>query len=68
MLGMIGSIAFIGCQKEYPNPNAATEESVLNNVDGLLGLCNGVKREYAVGGTSVLYNTIAANGLTTKQL
>lgn len=56
------------CQKEYINPNAATKESVILNVDGLLGLCVGVRQQFAVGPTSPLYNSISANGLTTKEL
>jgi hypothetical protein len=35
------------CEKEYLNPNAATSEDVLRNVDGLLGMVVGLKRTYA---------------------
>jgi starch-binding outer membrane protein, SusD/RagB family len=69
LLLFIPALVFMGgCRKELLNPNAATGESVLNNVDGLLGLVVGIKKEYAVGATGAYYNMIAANGLTTKEL
>lgn len=56
------------CEKEYLNPNAATSEDVLRNVDGLLGMVVGLKRSYAVGATGPLYNMVSANGLSTREL
>jgi len=63
LLFLLGS-----CEREYVNPNAATKEAVLSNVDGLLGLVVGIKREYSVGATGALYNLVSANGLTTREL
>lgn len=63
LLFLLGS-----CEKEYPNPNAATKEDVINSVDGLLGLAVGTRQQFSVGGTSALYNVVSANGLTTKEL
>jgi hypothetical protein len=57
-----------GCEKEFENPNAATSEDVLNNVDGLLGMVVGLRRSYSVGATGALYSVISANGLTTREL
>ncbi|MFN7116906.1 MAG: RagB/SusD family nutrient uptake outer membrane protein [Saprospiraceae bacterium] len=61
-------VLLASCEKEYINPNAATKESVIKNVDGLLGLIVGIKREYSVGATGALYNIVSANGLTTREL
>lgn len=69
IIAMLPLVVLLGsCEKEYINPNAATKESVIKSVDGLLGLVVGVKREYSVGATGALYNTISANGLTTREL
>lgn len=56
------------CEREYANPNAATSGDVLTSVDGLLGMIVGIKRSYSVGATSALYNMVAANGLSTREL
>lgn len=57
-----------GCDTEFTNPNAATGNQVLSSADGLLGMVVGAKREFSVGGTSCLYNSVLASGLTTKEL
>ncbi len=56
------------CTKEYINPNAATKAEVLKSPDGLMGLAVGIRREWAVGATSGLYNAIICNSLATKEL
>src|SRR4028118_416944 len=57
------------CREEYLNPSSATEGQVVNSSDGLITLCNGLQQRYSTGGLlSVLYNRVAAGGLTTKEL
>ena len=56
------------CTKEYINPNAATKTEVLSSADGLMGLAVGIRREWSVGATSALFNTVVCNGLATKEL
>jgi hypothetical protein len=56
------------CREEYLNPSSATEQQVVNSSDGLITLCNGLQQRYSTGGLlSVLYNRVAAGGLTTKE-
>ncbi len=56
------------CKKELLNPNAATDEQILKSTDGLLGMVNGMKFSYSVGGASGLYAGVSANGLSTNEL
>ena len=56
------------CREEYLNPSSATEQQVVNSSDGLIALCNGLQQRYSTGGLlSVLYNRVAAGGLTTRE-
>ena len=57
-----------GCKKEFINPNAADGGEVIKSAEGLTALIVGLKKEFSVGATSALYNTVSANGLTTKEL
>ncbi len=62
-------LLFASCKKEeLVNPNAATDQQILKSTDGLLGMVNGMKYRYSVGGASPLYAGISANGLTTHEL
>ncbi|ALW85614.1 hypothetical protein AUC43_11230 [Hymenobacter sedentarius] len=62
-------LALGGCNKEYQNPSTASQGQVVASSDGLITLCNGLQYRYAAGGfLSVLYNTVAAGGLTTREL
>ena len=58
----------MGCSKDIPNPNAATDQQILNSTDGLLGMINGMKYRYTIGGGGGLYAGISANGLSTFEL
>ncbi len=56
------------CREEYLNPSSATEQQVVTSSDGLIALCNGLQQRYSTGGLlSVLYNRVAAGGLTTRE-
>jgi len=56
------------CSQDIANPNAATDEQILNSTDGLLGMINGMKFRYTLGGAGGLYAGISANGLSTFEL
>lgn len=58
----------VSCDQDIPNPNAATDEQILNSTEGLIGMINGMKYRYTAGGASGLYSGISANGLTTGEL
>lgn len=53
-------------QKEYLNPSSTSEGQVVNDVNGLVTLANGLQYRFSISGG--LYNFISANGLTTKEL
>jgi len=61
-------LLLVGCEKEFFNPNAADGGQVVQTAEGLTALIVGIKKEFSVGATSALYNTISSNGLTTKEL
>lgn len=61
-------VILAGCEKEFSNPNAADGGEVVKSADGLTGLIVGIKKNYSVGALSALYNSVSANGLTTKEL
>jgi starch-binding outer membrane protein, SusD/RagB family len=67
-LGLAALLHSSSCTKEYVNPNAATKTEVLSSADGLMGLAVGIRREWSVGATSALFNTVVCNGLATKEL
>lgn len=58
----------VSCDQDIPNPNAATDEQILNSSQGLIGMINGMKYRYTAGGASGMYAGISANGLTTGEL
>jgi hypothetical protein len=63
-------VGFASCKKDYSNPNAPTEEEVLNSPDGIIKLIVGIKQRFAVnvGGTATLYQSISSAGLSTGEL
>jgi starch-binding outer membrane protein, SusD/RagB family len=56
------------CTKEYLNPSTAIESQVINDVNGLITLANGLQFKMTVGRASPGYATPTAVGLTTKEL
>lgn len=57
------------CNQEYLNPSSASQPQVAGSTDGLITLCNGLQFRYTTGAaSSVLYNTTAGGGLTTREL
>ena len=65
----LSALTLGSCNKEYLNPSAASQDQVVNSSDGLISLCNGLQARYAAGGLlSVLYNSVATSGLSTREL
>jgi hypothetical protein len=56
------------CNQEYLNPSAASEQQVVNDVNGLIALANGLQYRLTVGRASPGYALPTAMGLTTKEL
>lgn len=56
------------CDKDFVNPNAATDEQLSSTARGLTGIATGLQRVYSLGRGSSLYNHITINGLTTNEL
>lgn len=67
-LVMAFTMSVTSCNKEYLNPSAASEPQVVNDVNGLITLCNGIQFRYTVGRASPGYTLPSANGLVTKEL
>ena len=59
---------FVSCDNEYLNPSTASEEQIINDVNGLIGLANGLQYKYSVGRASPNYTVPTAAGLLTKEL
>ncbi len=55
-------------EKEFLNPGSASESQVVNSVNGLMTLANGLQYRYSVSGAGVVYCAVSANGLTTQEL
>ena len=56
------------CNEEYFNPSSASEQQVVNDVNGLIALANGLQFRLTVGRASPGYALPTAMGLTTKEL
>jgi starch-binding outer membrane protein, SusD/RagB family len=59
---------FVSCDKEYLNPSTASEDQIINDVNGLIALANGLQYKYSVGRASPNYALPTAAGLLTKEL
>ena len=69
LLAVLLALSLGSCNKEYLNPSSATQNQVVTSSDGLLTLCNGLQARYSTNGLlSVLYNAVAAGGLSTREL
>ena len=64
----IGAFLFTSCDKEYLNPSTASEEQIVNDVNGLIALANGLQYKYSVSRLSPSYAGPTASGLLTKEL
>ena len=69
LTALLSALTLGSCNKEYLNPSTASQNQVVTSSDGLLTLCNGLQYRYSAGGLlSVLYNSVAAGGLSTREL
>jgi len=69
MMALVGALFLTSCYRdEYLNPSQASNESVVNNANGLIALCNGLQFRYSVGRQSPVYSYITASGLSTNEL
>jgi len=63
-LGLAATLMTASCSKEYVNPNAASDVSVLGSPKGLMGVAVGVQRTYAL---SIHPSMMSAVGLSTGE-
>ena len=63
-LGLAATLMTASCSKEYLNPNAASDVSVLGSPKGLMGVAVGVQRTYAL---SIHPSMMSAVGLSTGE-
>ncbi len=63
----IGLIALPGCQKNFTDPNNASDQAVFTSTRGITGVAVGLQRNYTAGRASSLFNRVTADGFITKQ-
>ncbi len=63
MIGLL-LISFASCELDLTNPNAASEDQVLNTKDGLIALAVGIRQVYS---TSVLGAEVLYPSITTRE-
>lgn len=69
LLAALLALSLGSCNKEYLNPSSALQPQVVTSSDGLITVCNGMQYRYSAGGLlSVVYNSVAAGGLSTWEL
>lgn len=56
------------CDQEYLNPSAASETQATTDINGLITLCNGIQYRYTATRAGIIYTSITASGLTTREL
>ncbi|HMP31498.1 MAG TPA: hypothetical protein PKD85_17990, partial [Saprospiraceae bacterium] len=63
------SLSITSCYKDdYFNPSQASVETVVNDINGLIALANGLQSKYTIGRASPVYSYIKASGLSTGEL
>lgn len=66
---LVMSFFVIACDFDIPNPNAASEDQVLNTAEGLFALSIGIRTAYSAGSDlSALRDVILTPGVTTREL
>ena len=69
LVALLSVLTLGSCNKEYLNPSTASQQQVDTSPDALIPLSNGLQSRFTTGGfVSVLYNTVAAGGLSTGEL
>lgn len=62
------TLLLTSCNEDYLDPTKPSEEMVFKSRGGVIGAANGLQLLWTVDRLSPVYNTIAGNGLTTKEL
>lgn len=62
------TISVSSCDQEFLNPSTASEQQVINDVNSLIALCNGLQFRSTVGRASPGYTVPTASGLVTREL
>lgn len=65
---VVAGAFFASCNEEFIDPTKPAQELVWGTRSGLIGAANGLQQLWSNGRASVLYTSITANGLTTKEL
>jgi starch-binding outer membrane protein, SusD/RagB family len=68
LVGAVLVTSTTGCQDAYLNPSAASETQAVNDINGLITLANGLQYRFTTSRAGVLYNTVSASGLSTREL
>jgi hypothetical protein len=63
-----GSLGWMSCDKNFPNPNDATKDQTLSSPVGLTGAAVGLQKTYSTSRAGSLYNLVCANGFSTFEL
>jgi hypothetical protein len=56
------------CNEDYLDPTKPSQELVFVTREGIIGAANGLQQLWTIDRASPVYNTITANGFTTKEL
>jgi len=61
-------LCLASCTKEYQDPSRAKTDVALGTQQGLTAVAIGLQRVYTLSRTSVMFNSVAANGFVTNEL
>ncbi|MGJ1267311.1 RagB/SusD family nutrient uptake outer membrane protein [Sphingobacterium spiritivorum] len=67
-IGLSFILLVTACSKEYMDPSRADNNTALGTPQGLTAVAIGLQRVYTLGRTSVLFNSVTANGFVTNEL
>jgi hypothetical protein len=62
-----GAVCLSSCTKEYQDPSRAKTDVALTSQQGLTAVAIGLQRVYTLSRTSVMFNSVAANGFVTNE-
>lgn len=65
---VVAGTFLVSCNEEYLDPTKPSQEEVVGTRSGLIGAANGLQQLWTNGRASVVYTSVTANGLTTKEL
>lgn len=65
---VVAGTFLVSCNEEFLDPTKPSQEEVVGTRSGLIGATNGLQQLWSNGRASVIYTSITANGLTTKEL